>query len=77
MTTQQLVELALALPLAERIDLADALWQSIAEGLPPVSEEDAIREAVKRCEALESGRVMGRTHDQVMDAAQLQMLQQL
>ena len=33
MTIQQLTEQAMAFPLAERVDLAEALWQSISEGL--------------------------------------------
>ncbi len=53
----------MALPLAERVDLAEALWQSIGE------ESEAIEQAARRDNALSSGKVSGLSHDEVMRAA--------
>ena len=69
MSTQQLKEEAMALPLAERVSLAQALWESIDAGLADIDEESAVREAIRRDQELSSGRVAARTHDQVMQAA--------
>ena len=59
----------MALPLAERVSLAQALWQSIDAGLADTEERDAVREAVRRDQELSSGAVVGRTHEEVMQAA--------
>ncbi len=62
----------MALPLAERVALAQTLWQSIRDAnAKPVAEEVnwAIEEAAKRDAELSSGAVIGRTHEQVMRAA--------
>lgn len=69
MSTQQLIAEAMSLPLAERVSLAQALWQSIDAGLVDTSEHDAIRQAVQRDQELSSGAVVGRKHDEVMQAA--------
>lgn len=73
MTSEQLAEQALALPLPERVALAEALWQSIDKQQPEADlqaeESAAIREALRRAAELESGAVAGRTHEQVMSAA--------
>jgi putative addiction module component (TIGR02574 family) len=69
MSTQQLTAEAMALPLPERVSLAQALWQSIDAGLADTEEGDAVREAIRRDEELSSGAVAGRTHDEVMQAA--------
>ncbi len=72
MRVEELTELALALPLPERIALAAALWQSIDElpGADPSDEERAtVGEAVRRDAELASGNAVGRTHPQVMEAA--------
>ncbi len=71
MTTQQLTTEALALPLAQRIELAQTLWQSIDCGLPEIAPEEAIRDAVRRDAELTSGIVVGGTHAEVMAAARL------
>jgi putative addiction module component (TIGR02574 family) len=72
MSKQELMEIALALPLPERVELAQALWQSI-DGEPgpnaAAEEHAAIELAVGRDLELTSGRVAGRTHEQVMEAA--------
>jgi putative addiction module component (TIGR02574 family) len=69
MTTQQLIADAMALPLPERVELAQALWESIETGLPDMEERAAVNEAIQRDEELSSGKVTGRTHEEVMQAA--------
>ena len=69
MSTQQVAAEAMALPLSERVLLAQTLWQSIAAGLPDTSEEDAVRLALRRDQELSSGDVSGRSHEEVMRAA--------
>ena len=70
MTTEQLLSDAMALPLPERVSLAQALWESIDAGLQHADENAAIAEAVRRDAELLSGKVRGRTHEEVMQAAQ-------
>lgn len=69
MSTQQLTTEAMALPLSERVSLAQALWKSIDAGLADPNEGDAVREAIRRNEELSSGAVSTRTHEEVMQAA--------
>jgi len=69
MSNAELTAAAMSLPLAERVSLAQELWQSIDAALPDVSEEPALREAVRRDAELSSGAVTGRPHDEVMRAA--------
>lgn len=69
MSTQQLTIEAMALPLSERVSLAQTLWQSIDTGLADTDERDAVCEAIRRDQELSSGAVAGRTHDEVMQAA--------
>ena len=61
----------MALPLAERLSLAQVLWESIDAGLPDANERAAVNEAIQRDEELSSGRVTGRTHEEVIEAARL------
>ena len=68
MSREQITRAALELPLNERVDLAEQLWQSIEEGLPAVEEGEAIETARRRDAELDSGVVGGRTHDQVMES---------
>ncbi len=65
-SVNQLTSEAMALPLAERITLAQALWQSIDSGLGDCDEQAAVLEALRRDAELSSGTVEGRTHDAVM-----------
>jgi len=62
----------MALPLAERVALAQTLWQSI-EGQPASKVSDevdrAVREANRRDAELSSGQAIGRTHEEVMRTA--------
>ena len=69
MSTEQLTAQAMALPLAERVSLAQTLWESIDAGLPDADERAAIAESIRLDQELSSGAVTGRTHDEVMDAA--------
>ena len=69
MAAPQLTEQVMALPLAERVDLAEALWQSIGEGLRAGGEHEAIEQAARRDAELTSGAVPGRTHEEVMQTA--------
>ena len=61
------------LPLRERVLLAEALWQSIgSESRSSVAADetrDAIALAKPRDLDLTSGRVQGRTHEEVMKSA--------
>jgi hypothetical protein len=54
MSTEQLIADAMALPLAERVSLVQALWESIDAGLPDTEERAAVNEAIKRDEELSS-----------------------
>ena len=69
MTTEELIADAMALPLSERVSLAQALWESIDAGLLESDQDEAIREAIRRDEELLSGKVVGLTHEEVMEAA--------
>ena len=69
MSTEQLIADAMALPLSERVSLAQALWESIDAGLPDTDERAAIAEAIRRDKELSSSRVAGRSHEEVMRAA--------
>jgi putative addiction module component (TIGR02574 family) len=70
MSTDKLIADAMALPLSERVSLAQALWESIDAGLPDADERAAVAEAIRRDKELSSGLVTGRTHEEVMQAAQ-------
>ena len=69
MTAKELMADAMALPLEERVSLAQALWESIDAGLPDTDARAAVNEAIERDEELSSGKVTGRTHEEVMQAA--------
>lgn len=66
MSTDQITTAALALPLEERVQLAQALWVSIDEGLVATNEADAVRESIRRAEELDRGVVRGTTHEEAM-----------
>lgn len=69
MSTKELTAAAMALPLAEKVSLAQALWQSIDAGLPDADEHAALREAVRRDQQLSDGTVKGLSHEESMKAA--------
>ena len=58
MSTDQLLAEAMALPLSERVTLAQTLWQSIDAGLSDTEEREAVQEAIRRDEELSSGAVV-------------------
>jgi len=59
----------MALPLSERVALAQALWESIDGEMPETGPQAAVHEAIQRDRDLSSGAATGRTHEQVMQAA--------
>ena len=69
MATPTLSEQVLALPLADRVGLAEALWQSIGDDLARGTEDEAIRRASRRDAELSEGIVVGRSHEDVLQAA--------
>ena len=69
MSSDQLTLEAIALPLRERVSLAQALWASIDTGLADAEDGVAVHEAIRRDGELTSGAVKGRTHDEVMASA--------
>ena len=72
MTTEQLRQELMALPLSERIEVAQTLWQSIHGEMSADAEaveREAVLEARRRDVEMASGAVSGRTHEQVMEAA--------
>ena len=56
MTAEQLIADVMALPLAERVSVAQALWKSIDAGLPDTDERAAVAEAIQREEELSSAK---------------------
>ncbi|MSU50600.1 MAG: hypothetical protein EXS37_16190 [Opitutus sp.] len=69
MSTRKLTADALALPLAEKVSLAQALWESIDAGVPDALERASVREAVSRDRELSTGTVTGVSHEEAMKAA--------
>lgn len=63
----------MALPLSEQVSLAQELWEKIDAGLTDIDERAAVHEAIRRDHELSSGAVVGRTHEQVMQAARQAM----
>jgi hypothetical protein len=59
----------MALPLADKVSLAQALWQSIDSGLPDSNERAAVNEAVRRDQQLSAGTVAGLSHEAAMQTA--------
>lgn len=69
MSVQQLTADAMALPISDRVSLAQKLWQSIDAGLADTEKHEALRVAVQRDQEFSADAVVGRTHDEVMQAA--------
>jgi hypothetical protein len=69
MSAKQLTAEALALPLADKVSLAQALWESIDAGLPDADERLALREAARRDKELSEGKIAALPHDEAMQAA--------
>lgn len=71
MQTHEIVQQLMALPLTDRVVVAQELWQSIDEGLASGAgdeQREAIQVAMLRDEELNSGAAAGRTHEEVMGA---------
>ncbi len=60
---------AMALPITEKVALAQALWQSPSVGLPESDEQGAVRDAVRRDKELSTGKVAGLGHGDAMKTA--------
>lgn len=70
MTSEQITQQALELSLAERIVLAQLLWQSIEQAAPTNrGESETLSLAKHRLAELASGAAISRSHEQVVDAA--------
>jgi putative addiction module component (TIGR02574 family) len=70
MSREQVLKEAMALPLEDRVDVAQALWGSITEGGSGAEDEAAaIAVAKERDKALREGVVQGATHEEVMTRA--------
>jgi putative addiction module component (TIGR02574 family) len=69
MSTKQITAEAMALPIAEKVSLAQALWQSIDAGLPESDEESAVQDALRRDKELSAGAVAGISHEEALRAA--------
>lgn len=71
MQTDDLVQQLMALPLPDRVVVAQELWQSIDDGLPMAAadeQKEAAQAALRRDAELTSGTVIGRTHEEVIEA---------
>jgi putative addiction module component (TIGR02574 family) len=69
MSAQEIIDEAMALPLSDRVSLAQALWQSIDSGLSEADEDIALQGAIRRDQELTAGVVTGRKHEEVMQSA--------
>lgn len=69
MLTEQIAQVAIDLPLSERVSLAQRLWESIEYGLADAEEKSVLTEAVRRDNDLTAGVVAGREHGEVMRVA--------
>jgi hypothetical protein len=69
MSTEQLKEEIMSLPISEKVLLAQALWENINTGLLDPDEKAALREAAQGDQKLSSGTISGRSHEEVMQAA--------
>ena len=66
MSTDQITDAALALPMEERVRLAQTLWVSIDKGLAETSEAAAVEESARRADELDRGTVQGQPHEDAM-----------
>ena len=66
LTFDQLEQEALALPDAQRAELAKHLWETLEPAVDPEVEAAWMSEAQRRMEELRSGRVQGIPGDKVM-----------
>jgi hypothetical protein len=69
MAIPQLTSEAMALPLSERVSLAQALWQSIGHSVEDAGEKGALSDSIARDQEISSGAVICQSHEEVMRAA--------
>lgn len=69
MSTQQLTVEALELPFAQRITLAQTLWESLGVAESQRSTSPLLETALRRGRELDTGAVQGRTREEAMQAA--------
>lgn len=69
MSTQQLTVEALELPLAQRVSLAQALWESLGVAESQKDAPPLLETALRRGGELDSGAVQCRTREEAMHAA--------
>jgi putative addiction module component (TIGR02574 family) len=68
MSSQEIADAAMSLPISERAALAQDLWQSIDNELEAF-DGVTLQELQRRDDELTSGSVEGRSHEEVMQAA--------
>lgn len=68
MSSQEIADAAMSLPISERAALAQDLWQSIDNELESF-DGVTLQELQRRDDELTSGSVGGRSHEEVMQAA--------
>jgi putative addiction module component (TIGR02574 family) len=75
MSIAQIKELALALPVEQRVDLAQLLWSSLDNHPPDVSlDEEAFRQELqRRDDEMSSDPSACLTHEEVMTEARRQL----
>jgi hypothetical protein len=71
MSREQLLKEAMALPIEQRVDIAQALWASIDEGSENEVDDEArtIATARLRNTELSDGTIREQSHEEVMTAA--------
>jgi putative addiction module component (TIGR02574 family) len=72
MTAAELTNQIMALPFAERVALAQEIWESIDDdnaAISPESDAEAIAKAKRRDHEMSRGDVPERVHDEVMENA--------
>jgi len=73
MQTQPLLDQAMALPIEERVLLAEALWESIPNDLFG-DDAPAVATPICRDAELSSEAVQGKSHEEVMRNARIALL---
>lgn len=73
MSTDQITNAALALPMEERVRLAQTLWVSIDKDLAETSEAAAVEESAQRADELDRGEVRGQSHEDAMRQLRLKL----
>lgn len=66
---QQIIDHALSLPIDQRVELAQRLWDSVDAPVDPAYEADVVAIAERRLRELENGTAREVSHDEVMETA--------